>query len=283
MPGRALVATVIEPKERPRFDTAAGGRFAAYHASTLGDAIRVVRERPVNAVLLSPRCIASDQLAGVATLVSGFPTVPTVAVVSRHDATSSRRLLQLGAYGVRKMVDLSDRGGWQALRAIVAHPATPTTARMLAAILPALGECTHDCRRFFGLLVRLAPSVSTVRTLARTVGAGASTFMSRFFRARVPSPKRYLVATRLVHAAGLLDARGLSIADVAYRLEYSSPQSFGRHLRTVLGMTAGEFRRRYPFSVALDEFISRLIVPFQPRFRTFRPLEQGVGALGQSW
>ena len=32
------------------------------------------------------------------------------------------------------------------------------------------------------------------------------------------------------------------MADVAYRLEYSSPQSFGRHLRAMLGVTALEFR-----------------------------------------
>ncbi len=112
---------------------------------------------------------------------------------------------------------------------------------------------------------------------------GASTFMSRFFRARLPSPKRYLAAVRLVYASGLLESPGLSIADVAYRLEYSSPQSFSRHLRTALGVTAGEFRGRYAFGVALDDFISRLIVPFRQRFRTFQPLDSGVGDHGHDW
>jgi AraC-like DNA-binding protein len=104
--------------------------------------------------------------------------------------------------------------------------------------------------------------------------------MSRFFRAQLPSPKRYLAAIRLVYAAGLLESPGLSISDVAYQLEYSSPQSFGRHLRAVLGLTAGEFRRRYPFPTALRDFVERMILPFRRALRTFHPLDDGVESPG---
>ena len=79
--------------------------------------------------------------------------------------------------------------------------------------------------------------------------------MSRFARAGLPSPKNYLAAIRLLHAAFLFETAGLSVADVAYRLEYSSPQSFGRHLRAMLGLTALEFRRRFPFPLALERFV----------------------------
>lgn len=276
LPVSAIVATVIEPSERPRLDAVAHGRFAAVHADTVTEVIRTVRERPVDAVLVSPRCIERDQLPAVTRLVSGFPGVPTVAVTSRYDAASGERLLELGAHGVRRFLDLSARDGWQGLRELVAHPAASTGAAILGKLIPALGaDATGECRRFFEMLVRLAPTVATVRGLSRRVGVPPSTFMSRFFRARLPSPKRYLCAIRLVYAAGLLEAAGFSIADVAYRLEYSSPQSFGRHLRGVLGLTPREFRRRYPFDVALDDFLSRLIVPFRPNLRTFHPLNRG--------
>jgi AraC-like DNA-binding protein len=105
--------------------------------------------------------------------------------------------------------------------------------------------------------------------------------MSRFFRAGVPSPKRYLAAVRVVYAAWYLEEPARSVADVAYVLEYSSPQSFGRHLRTVLGVTAVEFRRRFPFQTALEDFLVRLVLPNRSRFRTFRPFANGVRDLGQ--
>jgi AraC-like DNA-binding protein len=254
----SMVATVVEPPERSRLEAGANGGFAVIHSETLREALRTVRERPVNAVLVSPRCVGPDQLSNLTTLVRGFPGVPTVAVLSRHDAASSERLLHLGACGVARVLDLGVRDGWQRLRDLVAQPAAPTASLVLARVVPALGDASPSCRRYFQVLVQRAPAVTTVRALARQLGVGTSTFMSRFFRAGLPSPKRYLAAVRLVYAAGLLESPGLSIADVAYRLEYSSPQSFSRHL-------------------------ARLIVPYRQRLRTFHPLPIGVSDYGQDW
>jgi AraC-like DNA-binding protein len=105
--------------------------------------------------------------------------------------------------------------------------------------------------------------------------------MSRFFRAKLPSPKRYLAEIRLLYAASLLATPGLSISDVAYRLEYSSPQSFGRHLRKVHGMAAAEFRRTHTFDTGLEAFVALRIMPHRETLRTFRPLNYGVADLGQ--
>ncbi len=270
------VATVIEARDRRALDAAAAGRFAAVHADSVGDVIRAVRERSVHMVLVSPRCVRREELPRLAQLVQGFPGVPTVAVVSHHDSESSERLLELGAHGVRRLCDLSRRDGWNRLRALVSYPPSPQAARILDRLLPTLAETPLDCRRFFEILVRLAPATTTVCALTARLGVRPSTFMSRFFRARMPSPKRYLAAVRLVYAAGLLESVGFSIADVAYQLDFSSPQSFGRHLRAVMGLTAGEFRRRFPFEDALDDFVTRFILPYRRALRTFHPLGTGM-------
>ncbi len=276
------VATVIEPSVRARLDVAAQGRFRTYHAESVMEAVRAVRDRPVHAVFLSPSYVRRDELPSVASLVDDFPGIPTVALVSRHGPNASEGLLELGAYGVRRLVDLSARDGWHYLRDLISHPTSPTAARIFSKLVPAMGEPPHDCRAVFEAVVRLAPEVTTVLELTERFGVAPSTFMSRFFRAGLPSPKRYLAATRIVYAAALFEVPGLSIADVAYRLQYSSPQSFGRHLRGVLGTTAGEFRVRYPFNVALEDFVRRLITPFRRALCTFHPLDTGVGCLGQN-
>lgn len=276
----ATIATVIEERQRRRLDAAADGCFAAVHVDSVRDVLRAVRERPVRLVLVSAECVRREELTGVAELVRGFPGVPTVAVVSRHDPESSQRLLELGAHGVRSLFDLSGREGWRRLRDLMAQPTSPAGASILARVLSALGEAPRDCQQYFEVLVRLAPSTTTVRALTQWIGVRPSTFMSRFFRAGLPSPKRYLAAVRLVYAAGLLESPGLSIADVAYQLEYSSPQSFGRHLRAAMGLTAGEFRRRLGFRTALDDFVARFVLPFRPALRTFHPLQNGVERSG---
>jgi AraC-like DNA-binding protein len=124
-------------------------------------------------------------------------------------------------------------------------------------------------------MIRLAPDVPTVTALAAQLSVRPSTLMSRFARAGLPSPKNYLAAIRLLHAAFLFETAGLSVADVAYRLEYSSPQSFGRHLRAMLGLTALEFRRRFPFPVALERFVALMMEPYREIWRGFHPLAAG--------
>jgi AraC-like DNA-binding protein len=277
LPPVVTVATVIEPTERARVDAAAHGRFDALHTESIIEVIRAVRERPVQAVLVSPRCVSREQMPAVTSLVAGFPGVRTVAVTTRYDAGAGQRLLDFGAVGVQTFLDLGEREGWRELRDLIAHPASSVGAVILDRLIPAMGRgACFSSRRFFEELIQLAPGLATVRTLAERFHVRSSTFMSRFLRARLPSPKRYLVSARLLYAAGLLDAPGMSIADVAYRLDYSSPQSFGRHLRGVMGLTAVEFRQRYPFDVALSDFLARLIIPFRKSFCSFNPLERGV-------
>lgn len=278
-----IVAMVMDPDERARVTVAVQGQARWIHTNTLPEVMRAVRERPVSAVLVSPRRISREDAPRVAALIRRFPAVPTVAVVSSHDSASTERLLYLGASGVRRLVDLTVRDGWQDLRDLVAHSASPASARILGRVIPMLGEPTPDCRRFFEVMIRTAVGTPSVRALAAHLHVRPTTMMSRFFRARLVSPKRYLAATRLLFAAQLLEMDGLSVGDVAYRLEYSSPQSLGRHLRAVVGMTGSEFRRRYRFATALDDYVNRMIVPFRTTFHTFHPLEPGVVDHGRRW
>src|SRR5437899_925526 len=118
--------------------------------------------------------------------------------------------------------------------------------------------------------------------VARQLRVRPSTLTSRFCRAGLPSAKSYLAGMRLLHAAFLFQNPGLSVSDVAYRMDYSSPQSFGRHLRAVLGVTAGEFRRRFPFDVALARYIDLLIIPYRETLRAFHPFNAGSWDQGPS-
>jgi AraC-like DNA-binding protein len=267
------IAAVLGPGERARVEAAMGAGVELLHQESIPDAIRTVREHPVAAVLLSVSRCRDEQLPDLDRLVQGFPAVPTVALVAGPGHAEA--LLRLGARGVREVVDVTAPEGWRRLRALVEGPGTPSTARILGPVLAALADAPPDARLFFEALVRCAPHHITVRQLARTLHLPASTLVSRFQRAGLPSPKSYLAALRLLHAALLLQEEGRSVADVSYRLEYSSPQSFGRHVRAMLGVTASEFRRRLPFPVALDRFLALMIAPYRASFRTFHPLLSG--------
>src|SRR5256714_3611091 len=269
------VCTVLPAPERPRLDAVGDGCFTTFHAGSLRDALRAARRKRVDALVLSVQACRGEELPAVARFVREFPAIPAVALVSRHDRDASETLLRLGATGVRSAVDCTEPGGWRRRRVLLGHLASPVAARIVARVVPELADATGDVRAFFEAIARLAPVLATVRRLARHLRICPSTLMSRFYRESLPSPKTYLAGMRLVHPAYLFAHPRPSASDVAYRLDYSSPHSLGRHLKAMLGVTAGEFRRRFPFEVALERYVELLITPCRETLRAFCPLNAG--------
>lgn len=285
-PNRITIAAVVAPAERARLDAAGAGCFVIMHRSTLPDALTVVREHPVDAIVFSVHQCRGPEVEELDNLVRRFPDIPTVALVTRTDPGAPETLLRLGATGVRHVVDVTGPTGWTRLRHVLTEPASRPAARILARLFDALPNLPPATRMFVELMVRLAPSTPVARRFAHHARLRPSTLMSRFVRAGLPSPKTYVAAIRLLYAAQYFENEGLSITDVAYRLECSSPQSFGRHLRAMLGITPGEFRRRFTFDAAADRFVALLIQPYRHIWREFHPLEAGRpgrGGPGRGW
>lgn len=270
-----IVAAVLSPEERTRADAAGDGSFDLVHRDSLRDAIRMVRERPVDAVLVSVRRCVGKEPALLEQFTRAFPAVPTIALVTQRSARDTEAVLRIGATGVRQVVDASEPGGWRRLREVLGHAPQDRSQAILVPLYAALGPLPPGTRRFWDELVRTAPVTGTIRELALRLDVTPSTLVSRFVRAGVPSPKDYLVAVRLCHAAKLFDEGELTISDVAYRLDFASPQSFGRHLRAVMGITPSEFRNRFPFTMVMERFLDRMVRPHRNVWRHFRPLAPG--------
>jgi AraC-like DNA-binding protein len=265
------------PAERVRVDAAGEGHYTTLHRDSVDDVIRDLKEKRAAAVLVSvARCGLRDATQ-VATLVREFPRVPTVALLSDLEANAPGAVLTLGRSGVQTLVDVRQPSGWRRLRDVLLADQSSDISRLaLAQLSLDLTGAHPDCRQFFEMLFRLPSGVGTVRSLARYLGVIPSTLMSRFFRAKLPAPKRYLAMTRLIQAAQLFENSGLSVANVANRLDYSSPQSFGRHVRGLIHLTAVEFRQKYDGEGMLQRFREDLILPYLPCLRTFAPLSVGL-------
>lgn len=110
------------------------------------------------------------------------------------------------------------------------------------------------------------------------LGWHKTTTQSRFARAGLASPHAYLTAVRLVYAAHLFGRENDSITNVAYRMGFSTPQAFGRHLRRETGMTPTEYRDTVPYPVARDAFLDNVVRVGGANWQTFDPTPQRVAA-----
>jgi AraC-like DNA-binding protein len=285
------VATVLEPAERSRVDAMSEGLYRTIHRNSVHEVMRDLKERRISAVLVSVARCVREEPRNVAAVVREFPRIPTVAVLSAASEGSAEAVLTLGNCGVQTLVDVREPIGWCRLRELLGVERTTDVDRMATAALRLdLTDVEDDCWRFFEVLFSPDQRVSTVRQLAQRLHVLPSTLMSRFFRARLPAPKRYLAFARLIRAASMFENPGLSVADVSNHLDYSSPQSFGRHVRTFLHLNAGEFRRTYDAERMLQRFRQELILPEMEKLRTLRPLAvrpgmrlAPVGATVRGW
>jgi AraC-like DNA-binding protein len=271
------IATFLTAAERPRVDAAGEGCYRTLHRENVEDLIRDLKSRQVHAILVSVTC-AGAHASRMASLVREFPRVPAVALLSELELKTPHAVLALGQSGIRRLVDVRSPAGWRELRgALMADTGDNGQRTILGQLAIDLAGASPDCWRFFETLFTCSPRIGNVRTLAKHLDVLPSTMMSRFYRAGVPAPKQYLTMARLVRAARLFENTGFSIANVANHLDYSSPQSFGRHIRALLAMTAGEFRARYDGMGMFERFRGELILPYASTLHDLRPLSAPPG------
>lgn len=273
------VATMLTPSERVRVDAAGEGSYQTLHRDSVAEVVQDLKTNRANAVLLSVTRCDSASRAGVAALVREFPRIPTVALLTQLDRVAPHVMLSLGTTGLRQIVDVREPDGWRELRGYLLGGHNDDIQREAVSQLSIdLSGVSADCWRFFESLFLMPARVSSVRALARRLDVLPSTLMSRFFRAKLPPPKQYLAMSRLVRAARLFENPGFSVANVSNHLDYSSPQSFGRHVKTLMRLTAVQFRERYDGDGMLLHFRQSLILPHLDTLRGLRPLAPTWGA-----
>jgi AraC-like DNA-binding protein len=278
----APITTILTESERARVDAAGIGLYKALHRECVDEVMSDLREHRAGAVVVSIARCGRQNVAQLSTMVREFPRVQAVALLStQFEPQLAQTVLALGRHGVRTLVDVRQPSGWGALRELLVHDHERDFHRhLLAQLADDLTGVSPDCWRFFELIFAPPPSPgpATVRELARTLEVVPSTIMSRFFRARLPAPKRYLAFARLTRAARLFENPGLSAANVANYLEFSSPQSFGRHVRIMLDMPVAEFRSRYDGEGLFHRFREELVLPHRDVLLAFSPTGRSLAS-----
>ena len=274
---RPSVGTWLTPRERVQVDAATAAQLSLTHRDTLHALRGDLATGMIGGALLSATLIRQSDVALLSAIVRDFPASLFVGLVADADeAQALGATLVLGQAGGSRVIDARQAAGWSALRSAFDTRQLPDGFIRRAVAELARGQdgdgCTTGWRRF--LAAAFSSHASTVKQVARELGTGTSTLTSRFFRADLPSPKRYVTFARLVWAAHLGETPGLSVNAISMRLDASSPQSFGRTVRTVTGMTAAQFLRSVDGSAMLARFRSLLIDPYRHVLITFDPLTE---------
>src|SRR5581483_8649504 len=148
-----VVSTMLTPAERRGVDAAGEGSYRAMHRDSIAELVRDIKGNRAGAVLLSVVRCDNETRPSVAALVREFPGVPAVAIVSQLDRATLDAAVQLGAAGLRRVVDIRDAGGWRALRTeLLAARGEDIQREALGRLAMDLSGSTPECWRFFETL-----------------------------------------------------------------------------------------------------------------------------------
>lgn len=282
---RPRVSAWLTPREHMQADAAAGPHVALARCDTLAAVAEELGRGQADAVLVSAALVRPADVPTLARCVRGYPAIRFAGLVTAaaDDGHALAAAYLLGRAGVPTLLDCRTPSGWTALRTTLApeHLTDAFHRACVAGVLADLSDGTGDgvlgtaslgnaLARFF--THAFAPDVVCVRTLAARLGVGQTTLASRFFRAGLPSPRRYLTWARLVWAAHLGEAPALTVSAIAHRLDASSPHGFSRSLRVHTGFSPREFRRRFTGATMLDCYRATLVRPHRDRLRGFDPI-----------
>jgi AraC family transcriptional regulator len=187
--------------------------------------------------------LGADFLKTIAEQSSRPLDLESVRPLHGADDASARGLLQLllrevEAFSPTGLLYTDSLATALAMRLLPAYAQEPKTAHGAIAALP-----KHLLRRVLDRLEAALEDHVDLTTLASETGYSSGHFLKMFHASTGLTPHRYLLERRLQRARELIDARRLSIAQVAQACGFSSHAHLSTAFRKKFGLAPSAYRR----------------------------------------
>ena len=213
-----------------------------------------IRRKPVSVVILDPSADGTLNVGAVAGLLKRYPSLPLIGYVTLH-APAFKAIAQLGRLGLEDVVlhrfdDAPDRfldrieqvhGNSLTHRVIEElHDSLRQLPRQLYAKIENMFDQPH---RYSSALDLAGDGVAIVGIYRNLDAAGLG------------SPKRLLIAAKVLRGFGYLRDPGYSVLDVSIKLGYKTARIFSHHWVSVFGVTPARVRRRLTDEAAVEHVL----------------------------
>ncbi|MDQ6770362.1 MAG: helix-turn-helix domain-containing protein [Gemmatimonadota bacterium] len=202
-----------------------------------------IRRKPVTVVIIDPSADGTLNVSAVAGLLKRYPSLPLIAYVTLH-APAFKAIAQLGRLG---------------LEDVVLHRFDDAPERFRERVEQVQGNSlTHRVIEELGGSLRLLPRqlLVTIENLFEQPhrymsaldlameGIAIVSVYRNLDTAQLGSPKRLLIAAKVLRGFGYLRDPGYSVLDVSIKLGYKTARIFSHHWVSVFGLTPARVRNR---------------------------------------
>jgi len=250
-----LVAAHVPPPLRPPLRTAIGEEHRIAEAVDWTDLAEIVRRRPVDLVVADPAAEGSLNVDAVTLMMERFPRTPVLVYTALGPAAVTA-MAELSRRGLRDVVlhryDDSPKRFHQVLERVARKQLSRYVISNLGDSLDLLPDCIS---RAIEQAFERPQAFTSTADIATTAGVALSKLYRSLRAAGFRSPRRILIAARVLRAHTYIREPGYTVRDVAKKLGYSHPRILARHTHLALGVKPRHLRRR----MSDDAVVGRLV------------------------
>lgn len=227
-------------------------------AHSWGELDAIIRRDPVTAVILDPAADGVMNVTAVANLFKRYPSLPLVVYVAFTPA-SVNAVAELSRDGLQNVVLEKIQDSPDEFRATLARARqNPLADQALNSLRPHLKLLPLELDRAVREMFQSPHRFLVAQDLA-IASRMSSARISRCFQVTgLGSPRKYLVAARLLRGYTYLRDPGHSIRDVAKKLGYRDVRVFAEHSNSVFRLSPSRLRSELAPEVAVERLVEWL-------------------------
>ena len=230
-------------------------------ASSWEELESLIRRKPVRVVILDPSADGIMNVGAVAGLLKRYPSLPLIAYVTLH-APAFNAVAQLGRLGLEDVVlNRFDDAPERFRERVEQVQGNALTHSVMEAIADRLGELPRQLSVTIENLFDQPHRYTSALDLAMEAGIAIVSVYRNLDAAQLGSPKRLLVAAKVLRGFGYLRDPGYSVLDVSIKLGYKTARIFSQHWVSVFGVTPARVRTRLTDEAAIESVLRWLGTP----------------------
>jgi len=220
-----------------------------------------IRRKPVSVVILDPSADGIMNVSAVAGLLKRYPSLPLIAYVTLN-APAFNAVAQLGRMGLEDVVlhhfdDVPER-----FRERVEQvEGNALTHSVIEAISDRLKQLPRQLSVTVENLFDQPHRYMSALDLGMEAGIAIVSVYRNLDTAQLGSPKRLVIAAKVLRGFGYLRDPGYSVLDVSIKLGYKSARIFSQHWVSVFGVTPARVRTRLTDEEAIESVLRWLRDP----------------------
>ncbi len=214
-----------------------------------------IRRKPVGAVVLDPAADGTMNVGAVAGLLKRYPSLPLIAYVTLH-APQFAAVAQLGRLGLKEVVLHRFDDAPEGFRERVERAeGNALTHDVIDALRDRLAQLPRQLSLTIENLFEQPHRYSSALDLSMEAGIAVISVYRNIDGARLGSPKRLVIAAKVLRGFAYLRDPGYSVLDVSIKLGYKTARIFSQHWVGVFGETPARVRSRLTDEAAVESVL----------------------------